>query len=353
MAGLRTDDQDTDMAKKKGCRLKQVKTNRMKTVFVGLCIMGTLCLQAPLALAKGTPAGTIIYNQATVTYSMAGSRYKQDSPEIENRVEELIDVSVIWQDSTDVPVNPGDTGQVLTFRVTNTGNGTETLVLTPDSDVGGGEYNPIFAGLYLDMNGNDIYDAGVDTPYDEDPVLPADGSMTVFVLNDIPVSGAVVGGDRGNSRLSATSATGAGAPGTVFETAGDDGTDAIIGASGGSAGDTGAYLVTVTVSVFKSVAITDVLGGAEPTTGAVLTYSITVTVIGSGTADGVMITDAIPVNTTYNSGTLTLNSVSLTDAADGDAGDAGDSKPGFVTVLVGDLSKGSSVQTITFDVTIN
>ena len=38
---------------------------------------------------------------------------------------------------------------------------------------------------------------------------------------------------------------------------------------------------------------------------------------------------------------------------DGDAGDVGDSKSGFVTVLVGDLSEGSPVRIIMFDVIIN
>jgi uncharacterized repeat protein (TIGR01451 family) len=354
MARQRKHYQDTYMAKKKVCRIKYLKMKRMKIFFLGLFIIGAICLQAHSAFAAGTPAGTNIANQATVNYTVGMSSFTLNSNVTTTRVDEVIDVDVVWQDAANVIVKPGDTDQVLTFRVTNTGNGTETFTLDADSTVGGGEFNPSLVGLYLDTNGNGVYDAGVDAQYVptvNDPVLPADTSITVFVLNDIP--GGVSGGDRGNCQLTATSATGTGAPGTVFATAGDGGTDAVIGASGGSADGTGTYLVTVTVSVVKSVAIADPFGGSLPVTGAVLTYSLAVTVSGSGTAAGVTITDAIPADTTYRSGTLTLNSLTLTDADDGDAGDVGVSMPGVVTVVVGDLSEASPVQTIMFDVIIN
>ncbi len=336
-------------------RQQRIKMCISKQLSLYLLVLMIACLQAPLAMALGTPPGTDITNQAMVTYIVEGDNYTRNSNVTTNRVDEVIDVSVVWQDTSDIIVDPGDTNQILTFRVTNTGNGTETFHLTVDSAIGGGEYNPSFVNIYLDTSGNGLYDAGVDElyfPTVNDPTLPADGSAIVFVLNNIPVG--ISNGDHGNSQLSATSATGTGVPGTVFPSAGDGGTDAVLGAAGGSVNAMGTYFVSsVTVSLVKSVQVTDPTGGSEPVTGAVLTYSIAVAISGSGTAESLVITDPTPPNTTYRPGSLTLNTVSLTDAADADAGDVGVSTPNGITVLVGDLSAVSPLQIITFDVIIN
>jgi uncharacterized repeat protein (TIGR01451 family) len=319
-----------------------------------LLILTVVCLQARFALARGTPAGTDISNQATVVYSIRGDTYTHRSNVATTRVDELVNVSVVWQDSGAVPVSPGDTGGVLNFRVVNTGNGTEAFTLSGNSS-GGGEFSPALAGLSLDTNGNGLYDAGVDVlyvPTENDPVLPADGSLAVFVINTIP--GSVSDGNRGNSQLTATSRTGTGAPGSSVAAAGDGGGDAVMGTSGGSAHAAGTYRVSVAaVSILKAARILDPSGESSPVTGAVITYVLTVTVSGSGTAEDVVITDAIPENTTYQGGTLTLNSVSLSDAADQDAGDVGVTAPGTVTVSLGNLSAASPAQTITFKVIIH
>jgi len=355
MAGLQKHDQDTYMAQEKVCRVKNSKMKRMKVFFRGLFIIGTMCLQAHIAQGSGTPAGTNITNQATVIYTVETDSFTLSSNVTVTRVDELLDVNVVWQDTDNVTVNPGDTNQVLTFRLTNTGNGTESFTLSGNSTIGGGRFNPSLVGLYLDTSGNGVYDAGVDVlyvPAVNDPILTADASITVFVLNNIPAG--VSDGDPGNCRLTATSTTGTGAPGTAFAKAGEEGTDAMVGTSGGSANDIGTCVVSaVEVSVVKEATIADPFGGTDPVTGAVITYSLVVIVTGSGTAEAVVITDAIPADTTYNTGTLTLNSASLTDAADDDAADVGVSTPGVVTVVVGDLNAASPAQTITFDVTIN
>ncbi len=95
------------------------------------------------------------------------------------------------------------------------------------------------------------------------------------------------------------------------------------------------------------------MGGTEPVTGALITYAIRVTVSGSGTAEGLVITDSIPENTTYKAGTLALNSLFLSDAADTDPGDVNASLPGFVYVDLGDMTSSSPMQLIQFTVTID
>jgi len=209
-------------------------------------------------------------------------------------------------------------------------------------------------------NSSNSYDAG-DIQYVQgvnDPTLAENASITVFLLNDILAAG-LSDGDLGDSQLTATSNTppapGPWAAGTVVAGAGEvPGTDAVVGTSTGSANERGTYVVSsVVVSLVKSATIVDQFGGTEPVPGATITYAIVVSVTGSGTAQGVIITDPVPGNTTYTAGTLNLNSGALTDIGGDDAGDVGTTTAGTVTVSLGNLAALSPVQTITFDVTID
>jgi len=305
------------------------------------------------SLALGTGAGLDISNTATVDYIMGGSSESVTSNMSIFRVDEILDVNVIWQDTSNVSVSTPDTNQVLTFLLTNTGNGNDSYTLAVQNTLGGDQFDPVLVDIYLDANDDGIFNPAVDTLYNpgsNDPVLAADASLTIFVRNDMP--GSLNSGDLGNSLLTATSNTLSGAPGTSLANAGDNNTFAVVGVSGGTSGDTGIYEVTNTsVSLVKSVVISDPLGGNQPMTGATLSYSIEVSV--SGTANGVVVTDPIPANTTYTAGSLRLNGSSLSDGIDGDAGDVGGTTPDTVTVDLGDLAPASPVQTIQFDVTIN
>lgn len=320
-----------------------------------LVLAATSALCAPTAFAGGTPPGTNITNRASVTYNVGSVQLTENSNPWSVIVEELVDLSLVWQDASNVVVSPGDASRVLTFLVTNIGNGTESFELVTDSNVAGDDFNPTFTDLYLDANGNGIYDAGIDTQYAigvNDPDLAADSSVTIFVLHDIPTG--LLDADVGNCELTATSNTGTGAPGSSIPGAGDNGADAVIGNSGGNTFITGGYVITsVVVSMVKSAVVLDPFGGSDAVPGAVITYTITVDVAGSGTAQGVVISDPIPVNTTYVASTLTLNAGALTDAADTDSGDVGGTTPGAITIALGNLTDGSPLQTITFNVTID
>jgi uncharacterized repeat protein (TIGR01451 family) len=324
------------------------------SVALGAAILATWVAAAPLA-AQSTPACTDIVNRATATFTIGAEEFTRDSNPTSTLVAQLLDVSVVWQDAARIMVSPGDTDKVLTFIVTNTGNATDSYLLEGLSILPGDDFDPVLVDIYLDSNGSGTYEAGEDglyVPGSNDPVLDAGESVVVFVLNDIP-SG-LDDGNEGDSRLSATSNTGSGSAGTVIPEATGCGADAVIGTSGGSDGDTGTYIVSnVIVDVVKSAAISDQFGGNQPVPGATITYTITVSFSGSGTAEGMVITDIIPDNTTYKAGTLSLNGSGLTDALDGDAGDVGGTTPGVVTVVLGDMPAGSADQTIVFSVVIN
>lgn len=307
------------------------------------------------ALAVGTGAGIDISNTATVEYSIAGTSDSVNSNTVTFRVDEKLDVNVTWQDAANVGVSTPDSNQVLTYLLTNTGNGNDSYALSVQNNLVGDQFNPVFVDIYLDANGNGNFNPGVDTLYipgTNDPVLGADATQVIFVRNNIPAG--LNAGDLGNSQLTATSNTGSGAPGLSFPNAGDNNTTAVVGTSGGSSSAIGTYEVTnTTVTLLKSVVISDPLGGNQPMPGATLTYSIDVTVTGPGTANSVVITDPLPANTTYTANTLTLNATPLTDVVDADAGDVGGTTPNTVTVNLGNLTPASPVQTITFEVIIN
>jgi uncharacterized repeat protein (TIGR01451 family) len=318
-----------------------------------LVVLLALVLQQPI-FAVGTTAGIDITNTATVDYAIGGAPSSAVGT-VTFRVDEKIDVNVSWQDAANIGVGTPDTNQVLTYLLTNTGNGFDDYRLSvQNTGIGVDQFDPVLVDIYLDANANGVYNPGVDTQYifgTNDPVLGADASLAIFVLNNIPAS--LNGGDLGNSQLTARSNTVSGSPGTAFANAGDNNTTAVVGTSGGSSNDIGIYEVTnATVSLVKSVVISDPLGGNQPMPGATMTYRIDVSVAGVA-ANNVTITDPIPANTTYTADTLTLNAGTLTDVADADTGDVGDTTPNTVTVDLGNLTPASPVQTITFDVIIN
>ncbi len=305
-----------------------------------------------LAGAAGTPAGTLIENRATATFTVGTTPVTANSNTVTTTVAERIELELTWIDAAPVPVEPGDANQVTTFLLANQGNGSETFALTGTSALGGDDFDPSWVGIHLDTDMNGVFDATIDAQYVagvNDPVLPPDGSLVVFVLNDMPAG--LSDGDEGLTELTATSTTGSGASGTLFPGAGDGGVDAVVGTSGGQRSASGSYVVSaVTVSVVKSAVVVDPFGDASPIPGATITYSIAVEAAGSGSATNVVVRDPIPPGTRYNAGTLALDGTSLSDAVDADAGEM---TGGAVTVRLGDVAAASPIQTVSFQVTID
>ena len=313
-----------------------------------------LLFSAFFVQAAGVAPSTVVPNQAFIDYTITAVNYSDPTNIAVTTVDELINLTLIWQDPPNVAVNSPSTNRVLTFLLTNTGNGTESYTLNVNNVLGGDNFDPTFASIYFDTNGSGVFDVG-DILYvsgTNDPILIADANVTLFVLNDIPA--ALVNGDIGNSQLTAASNTGSGAAGTTFNGAGDGGTDALIGITGGTQSAIGTYVVNdANVAIVKSYVINDAFGGNSPFTGATITYTLTVTTTGAGTADNVVITDAIPANTTYTPNSLTLNGGNLSDTSDTDEGDFNITNANTITVDLGSLTAASGVQIITFDTTIN
>lgn len=307
------------------------------------------------AQAVGTVAGTPITNTAQVSYTSGVTTVNVNSNTTTLTVAEIVNVNVTVQ-TPSVSVAAGAAQRVVVVRVTNTGNGPETFRLTGNSVVAGDDFDPVPNApfIYFDTDGSgDLSAADIAyTPGGNDPVLTADQFATVLIVNSIPAG--LTNGAAGRTQLTANSLTGTGAPGTVFAGQGVGGVDAVIGTSGGTQIGTGTYVVTgLQITAVKSQVIVDQFGGAHPIPGARINYHLVITPSGSGSATGVIFTDAIPTNTTYVAGSMQFNGAAVTDVADADAGQFVTVPSNQVRVSLGTLTTASGVQTIDFAVTIN
>jgi uncharacterized repeat protein (TIGR01451 family) len=291
----------------------------------------------------------VISNTASATFN-SGSTVSSNTVTV--KVDQLIDVAVAGLNPSAVPAS--STPAVLTYSVTNTGNGPSTFTLAGDPNVSGNPFNGLVQSIVID-NGNGIYEAGIDSVYTAGgatPSIAADVSLKVFLLVGLPGSG-VTDGQISQIKLTATSSIGSGTPGTVITGGGTGGVDAVVGSSGGKANANDSIIANLSaVSLIKAIAsIVDPFGGSTPVPGSIVTFSITSHVAGSSSANNLHIIDTIPAGTTYQAGTLKLGSTTLTDAADPDAGQA--SQGSGVDVGLGNVAGGSADQIVTFKVKIN
>ena len=346
----------------------------LAVALLGCALMAT----APSpARAAGTASGTTINNSATVDYDvLAVAQTTVNSNVASFLVDNKIDLTVATTDGAAVSVVPGQTDGVLTYSVTNTGNTVQDYSLTAAAAAGvifgvTDNFNPDNVEVYVDGNANDTYESGSDTATYIDE-LAADATITVFIVSDFALSQAdgdaalydlvaqtAVGGTASSQGADITTDDSAAAdiPGTVQRVFAD-------GAGTGDAANDGQHssrdayeVVTATIAAVKSAAVISdpINGGSNPKAipGATIRYTITVTNSGSEDADAVVTVDAIPTNCTYSAGTITLDTVSKTDAGADDEVDYNVTNAGAVTVTVSSLLASGGDIDITFDVTID
>jgi uncharacterized repeat protein (TIGR01451 family) len=337
--------------------------------------------------AAGTDAGLEIRNSAQASFSVSGvAQTPVDSNSTQTFVDELIDAVVVSTNAGPVGVSSPDSGAVLEFTVTNTGNGVETYRLIANVALGADDFNPALTQLYLETNsvpGLQIGASG-DTPYlppGNDPVLAEDESVQVYAVSTIPTG--FIQNNEGALQLRAVSTTiiaGAGTddpsdpafpvPGSAYAGAGDPdeaGTGNVTAVVGATQdvnnlliNAEGRYVVSsAVVSLTKTPSnVVDPFGGATLVPGAVITYTLEVAVSGSGTAEALVITDLIPAELEYLAGTLAVSALPPGEDVDDDFAPVGVDNTGFdagtqtVTVNLSDVAGGAPVITITFDAAI-
>jgi len=328
-----------------------LRSTRLMVVAGAFALLGGW---ANKAQAVGVPAGTSIDNTAQVTYQVGAVNATATSNTSSVMVAEILDVVVTLQ-TPSVPVLAGATQREMLFRVTNTGNGTETFTLSANAAVRNDDFDPSNARIYFDSDSSGDFSVGdvLYVPGSNDPTLASGASVDVLIVSDVP--GNVTNGQKAFARLTAASNTLTGKAGDTKPGAGDSGSLAVLGLSGGKAADKGTYQVGNSPFTFtKPAKVTDPRGGHEPVPGSVITYTLKISPTGVSAANSALVTDAIPANTTYVPGSLTLNGTALGDGTgDGDPGDYNVTTPGSITVDLGALAATASPQLITFQVKIN
>lgn len=291
-------------------------TQTMQRTLRTAAFLAAVAVLAAPAFAAGTPVGTPITNQASVSYEDAnGNTLTALSNIVTTTVSQL--ATVVVDPDNSATADPGDV-VVYAHTVTNSGNGDDTINLTASSSQG---WTTV---VFVDVNANGQYDAGTDTVVADTGLLPADGTFDVWVAVTVP-AGTLDG------TVDVTTVTGT----SVFD---------------GTVSDTALDTTTIsspTLTVTKSV-----LPAGPQTPGTVLTYTVVIDNGGSGAASNVVMTDPVPANTTFVPGSITWNAIPQTDGGGDDAGDHDVTTAGAVTVTVGGLASGAS-STITFQVTIN
>ena len=341
---------------------------RSSRVLLYLIVVVVLLLPR-ITVAAGVPANTTISNTAIIDYEISGVAASANATSAFTVVE-LLDVSLLWQDAANVFAMSPENSVVITYALTNTGNGVDQYLLAVDGALAGDDFDiaPVDLEIWID-DGDGIWSAVNDTLYtgSNGPVLnggvAGSDSVVIFVVADVPAGQPV--GALADIRLTATSITAdnAGETGNVgaeLAGAGDGGVNANVGLSGAIANAAGVIeIVSSGVTINKTVTVIDTLGGNDPHTGATLRYTLDVQISGVNTISNLVIDDPVPNGTTYTAGSITLNGVVQSDALDSpaDYSDFNSSNANSITV---DLSEGGTrVITppanfiIEFDVTID
>ena len=308
----------------------------LKQVGLALPVVGSFALMQS-AFAVGTDAGVSINNRATVNYSVGSVAQTpiESSPTgnstpgvnqganttfvVDNKI--LHVVSEVGAAVTNT--GPGAANVVATFRVTNQGNNAQGYALTVTnqatataSPFGGGSADNSDVNnlrVFVDSNGNNTYDAGVDTATFIN-TLAEDANVTVFVLADVPLTAtnnqfanvqlaaraAVAGSNGATLAVQSTGADNPAVVDVVFADVGATARDGIHEASDQYAVASAALSVQKTSSVVSDPFNNTTNPKAIP--GAIVQYSIAVTNTGASGATGVSINDPLPANTTFAQG---------------------------------------------------
>lgn len=350
------------------------KSRRQNGYFAyALCAWVLVCSTLPRNAVAATPAGTLISNTAIVNYAIGGT---PQSPIASLAalvlVDEIIQPVLTCQSLPSVAVNSPSINDVLTFLLTNGGNGSESFSIVRSNGplpLPAGNYTPINSiaydplntptgAIFLETNNVAGFQPGADLAYVpgvNDPVIAAGKGLVVYVLSD---TSNVPANAQGDVLLTMTSRT-AGAAGAAVATRllgvgdnlGNGAGNAIVVTPRAEAAATCSYVATGLGFVMnKSVlSVADPLGGVLLMPGAIMTYQLTVSLNGVGTATGLVVSDPIPANLTYVPGSIAVGGVAMTDAIDADAAQFATNT---VSVSLGNVAAPTSV-VITFRATIN
>ena len=279
-----------------------------------------------VAFGAGTPAGTTIKNFVVVSYQVGTD---PDAVYVEKAahaftVSELIRSNVSALEPQGIGTSTPASNAVLSFQLTNTGNGHEPFLLTTTDGLPD-QFTPDVTGIWIESNNQPGWqpDDTLYLPSSGGVPLAADQSETIYVVSDIPPN--LADESKSNVALVSTSGTPNASSqliGGSLDGLGDGGIEAVIAQNNARHQDASHYTVsTVKLDVEKTIlSIKDPYGTALSMPGSEVTYKIRLVASGSGTANNLVIDDAVPESMHYKNHSLTLNGNPLSDSADADVG---------------------------------
>lgn len=215
--------------------MKRTTENTSPGFALRIIAAAVLGLAAQGVLAAGTASGTVVSNLATLNYSVGGVAQTAigSSPTGNSLgagtatsfvVDNKVNLTVAESNSTVTSVSPGATNQITTFSVTNTGNTAQGYNLAAANATGptvfgvADDIDVTISAVFVDANGNGVYDAGVDLASAISTLAP-DATVAVFVLVTVPAG--ATNGQQAVVTLAATTTT-AGTTTPVVATVGAD-----------------------------------------------------------------------------------------------------------------------------------
>lgn len=274
-------------------------------------LFATLLPAARAAAQQVVPDTQAILNHATASFNSGDFTA---TTEAEVTVVMKLTAGVSLTPSRQATARPGER-RVFAHVVENTGTGPDRYVLSVQGPAGWA------VSLYLDGNGDGVL-GSEDTPVSGPLPLARGAKQALLAVVDVPADAPDDG--AGTVRVTATSQMDAAVSAAVQD------------------------LVTVHRPL-PAVQLAKTVDRAEATPGDTLTYTLSAQNRGDAVAPAAELNDPLPAGARYVAGSLRLNGVVLTDAADGDAGEVVRAENGAerLVVRLGDLAPAAAA-TLTF-----
>jgi len=291
-----------------------------KNVFLLLFL---ILLLSSVPIFAQTPAGTVIENQAQVTYEDTNGNQKDlvQSNIVTVTVTQVAGVELTPLDAS--KNTPSDSTIYYGLTVTNTGNGDDSYDLDPT-----GLPADWTTTLFIDENNDGLLDPG-DTVVTNTGTLAQDESLDLIAQVTVPAD--ATDGTTENLSLTVNSDY----DNTVTTTAN--------------------YKINVTEGVIN---LDKSFSPADPLPGEVVNYTITMTNSGAGSAQNLALVDQLPEGVTYVSGSMQLifpdnSTINLTDLSDEDQGEYDNTvSPPEINLNISTVNSGEQYQ-LTFDVILD
>jgi hypothetical protein len=284
--------------------------------------MSCACITAHAQVSART-----IENTAHVAYVIGGESHLVPSNTVVTSLVPLIDVTNKAVSAQQDTLPDNQTGYTYSFVIGNPGTSADHYELS----AGFTNLSAPVDSLWIDINHNHLFDAGVDVRLDQNLLTLQSGASAEII---------VLAGARGTMGLTATSLN----------------NDALAVVRHRSAYDTIGLEFTTPdeVTLTKSQSV-DTLGEIAPSSGTLITYSLDAYIPAHADISDAAINDTIPTGTNYVAGSLSFDGVAISDAVDVDAG-AYDVTQRVITVaLPATVSEATtpSNHTVRFQVRIN